>query len=233
MRARHVSSHRYTLPGTKQLRKAGPSQSALQAVRVGRRVKRGQRNAKLPYSPPEDWHEPAEAKAEGYRFVVRQPGVGFRHVLTMEEIRDRLAQLPAKFVAPLEVVQLSQMTRKKLYCPCYGMQWGTALYLYPIEETLIENFHRPPKPQVYQECRLFGGRWFEEAGRWRLEWSERAIKDFYLHNILIHELGHLLDNRNSNYAARERYAEWFAIEYGYRRFRETQRGREVLAELSR
>ncbi|MEM9658647.1 MAG: hypothetical protein AAF961_09830 [Planctomycetota bacterium] len=29
-------------------------------------------------------------------------------------------------------------------------------------------------------------------------------------------MGHLVDDRNSNYADRERFAEWFAIEYGYR-----------------
>ncbi len=38
---------------------------------------------------------------------------------------------------------------------------------------------------------------------------------FYLNNILIHELGHLLDERNSTYIDRERYAEWFAVDYGY------------------
>ena len=233
MRARHVQSHRFPLAGTRQLRKSAAPQSALRAIKHSRRSKKGQRNAKLPYSPPEDWHEPSDGATDGYRFVVRQPGVGFRHVLTPNEIRQRLLELPARFVAPLEVVQLSQMTRKKLYCPCYGMQWGTSLYLYPIEESLVENFHRPPKPQVYQECRLYGGRWFEDSqGRWRLEWTERAIKDFFLHNILVHELGHLLDDRNSNYADRERYAEWFAIEYGYKQFRRTRRGRQIVSGLS-
>ena len=52
---------------------------------------------------------------------------------------------------------------------------------------------------------------------WKSRWkrSEQAIRDFYLNNILIHELGHLLDERNSSYTDRERYAEWFAIHYGY------------------
>jgi hypothetical protein len=45
-------------------------------------------------------------------------------------------------------------------------------------------------------------------------WTESAIRDFYLNNILIHELGHLLDDRNDSYVDRERYAEWFAIRYG-------------------
>ena len=63
---------------------------------------------------------------------------------------------------------------------------------------------------------MFGGRWEERSdGTWQLHWSEAAIKDFYLNNILIHELGHLLDNRNTSYTDRERYAEAFAIRHGY------------------
>jgi hypothetical protein len=65
---------------------------------------------------------------------------------------------------------------------------------------------------------MYGGRWVQ-GGRddWKLIWTEAAIKDFYLNNILIHELGHLLDNRNSTVADRERFAEWFAVEHGYKK----------------
>ena len=64
---------------------------------------------------------------------------------------------------------------------------------------------------------MFGGRWRQSGPtEWELVWTEAAVKDFYLNNILIHELGHLLDNRNRSYTDRERYAEWFAIEHGYK-----------------
>ena len=46
--------------------------------------------------------------------------------------------------------------------------------------------------------------------------ERKAAQDFYLNNILIHELGHLVDERNTGYIERERYAEWFAVQYGYR-----------------
>jgi len=175
----------------------------------------GHFTAREPFAPPEDWHEPTGRA--GYEIVVQAPGEGYRHVLTPDDIRARLAMLPEPFIMPLEVVQLSRITRKKLTFPCYGMQWGNALYLYPVEESLVEQFSVPPRPAVVNEALMYGGKWdHPEADLWTLTWTEEAIRDFYLNNILIHEVGHLLDERNSSYVARERYAEWFAIEYGYR-----------------
>jgi hypothetical protein len=187
------------------------------AAPLSKRVRGGQRNLALPFVPPEDWHEPAE-DGRNFRVIVQDPGEGFHHILSPAEIRARLAQLPPSFTRGLEVVQLSRMTRKKQSFPCYGMQWGAAIYLYPLEDHLVEYYDSPPKPSQINEARMYGVRWEEESrGVWKLVWNEAAIKDFYLNNILIHELGHLLDERNSRSVDRERYAEWFAIEYGYKR----------------
>jgi hypothetical protein len=186
---------------------------------VNQRVRGTQRNLELPFMPPEDWHEPKQA-SDGYKIVQRQPGDGYRHILTADDIRRRLAEVPQQFVQSLEVVQLSRMTRKKLGFPCYGIQWGVSIYLYPIELDLIERHAAPPTPRQRTEARMYGGVWEQEpSGVWRLTWTEETIRDFYLNNILIHELGHLVDTRNTRYMERERYAEWFAVEYGYRRSR--------------
>ena len=32
------------------------------------------------------------------------------------------------------IMLMSRMTRKKASFPCYGMQWGASLYIYPIDE---------------------------------------------------------------------------------------------------
>ncbi|QDS99699.1 hypothetical protein [Adhaeretor mobilis] len=172
-----------------------------------------------PFSPPENWYEPREDnKRDGsFKSIVQSPGWGYRHVVTPEEVRERLTQVPQHFLKELDVVQISGMTRKKQSFPCYGLQWGTTIYLYPLEESLEEHFYSPPAPQVINEAKMFGGLWDRpEAGVWRLTWTEDTIRDFYLNNILIHELGHLVDDRNSSYLKREQFAEWFAIEYGYR-----------------
>ena len=174
-------------------------------------------NSGGPFVPPEDWHEPSETAALDFEIVTQDPGPGYRHVVTAAEVRSRLEQLPEFMLEPLDVVQLSQMTKKKQRFPCYGMQWGAALYLYPLEESLVEHFGRPPKPAQKTEAQMFGGRWVQlSGGRWDLIWTEKTIRDFYLNNVLIHELGHLLDDRNSRYIDRERFAEWFAINYGYK-----------------
>lgn len=180
-----------------------------------RRAIVGSQSSREPFSPPEDWHEPRE-DGRPYRILQQQPGAGYRHVITPDDIRGRLAMLPAEFIQNLEVVQLSRMTRKKQSFPCYGMQWGSALYLYPLEDSLVEHFDAAPQPTFYHEARMYGGKWEQLGASWTLTWSEQAIRDFYLNNILIHELGHLLDDRNNSYTDRERYAEWFAIHFGYR-----------------
>ena len=150
------------------------------------------------------------------KYVIQPSGTGFRHAVTGDEVRDRLSLLPEQFSRDLEVVQFSTMTRKRQLFPCYGMQWGAAVYLYPIEDSLVEVYRQPPTPQQEIEARMFGGSWSQEGQFWRLTWTEQSIKDFYLNNVLIHEVGHLNDARNSNSRDRERFANWFAIEYGYR-----------------
>ncbi len=171
-----------------------------------------------PFVPPEDWYQPDGTAASGdFRVIDQVAGSGYRHVVSADQVRDRLRQLPTRFIEPLEVVQLSRMTRKKQTYPCYGMQWGSAIYLYPLEESLIEFFARPPKPAERREASMHGGRWKQAgAAGWQLVWTPQTACDFYLNNVLLHELAHLLDDRNSSYADRERFAEWFAMEWGRR-----------------
>jgi hypothetical protein len=166
------------------------------------------------FSAPETWHD--EREGGEFDVIVQPAGVGFWHPLTPQIIRDRLAQLPSQFGDAIGVVQLSGMTRKRQLFPCYGMQWGTNVYLYPIEASLVESYVRPPTPQQLTEAKMFGAVWTQHGVEWRQTWTEQAVQDFYLNNVLIHEIGHVLDTRNTNTEARERYAIWFATEYGYR-----------------
>jgi hypothetical protein len=218
-------------------RNAARSIAALSSTHLRNQMMQGKRSRggdvlrERSFVPPENWYEPCDDKLGNYRFVVQPPGEGYRHAVTPEEVRSRLSQLPAQMLQSLEVIQFSRMTRKKQAYPCYGMQWGNALYLYPIEDTLVEFFPQPPRPAQRIEAEMYGGRWIQEPrSGWTLVWTETAVKDFYLNNILIHELGHLVDQRNTSYIDRERFAEWFAIEYGYK---SSQRKRLAAAAAQR
>jgi len=211
---RHDHSHRSS--GRQARRRNGVVGSSHRQPKQTRRSIGGRPNVRAPFAPPEDWYESSDA--DEYRVIVQPAGEGFRHVVTAEQVRERLAQVPTEFLEQLEVVQLSRMTRKKQSFPCYGMQWGNAIYLYPLEENLVEYFYRPPRPALVNETKMYGGRWANPAASvWTLTWTPFTAQDFYLNNVLIHELGHLVDDRNSTYQDRERYAEWFAIRHGYRR----------------
>lgn len=174
----------------------------------------GSQQPKSGFNAPEVWHEEQDAGTVRY---YRQPaGKGYRHAVTIEDVRARLLDLPTQFVEPLEVIQFSSMTQKRKLFPCYGMQWGANVYLYPVEDSLVERYYRPPKPEQLIEAKMYGGVWSQADGYHLLTWSEAAVKDFYLNNVLIHEIGHVLDVRNTNSEKRERFANWFAIEYGFR-----------------
>ena len=166
------------------------------------------------FSAPETWHEPQQRSVTKY--VVQSAGEGYVHPVTVKEIRDRLAELPERYTSSLEVVQLSMMTRKRQLFPLYGMQWGPSIYLYPIESGLTETYVRPPRPEQLIEAKMFGGKWTQQGNEWKLSWTEKTIRDFYLNNVLIHELGHVNDNRNTNVQKREQFANLFATEFSYR-----------------
>lgn len=178
------------------------------------------------FDAPEVWHEPSTTgradQIAGVReltVIVNPPGTGYLHPVSADDVRERVLQLPAQYRSRLEVVQFSRMTRKRQLFPCYGLQWGAAVYLYPIEESLEEVYVRAPRPAQRIETEMFGGRWVQDGQHWRLIWTMSTVRDFYLNNVLIHEIGHINDQRNTSFRKRERFADWFAIEFGYRQSR--------------
>jgi hypothetical protein len=166
------------------------------------------------FDAPERWHEP---RGDGrLRVIVEDAGESYMHAVSVDDIRQRVSLLPEEYQQKLEVVQLSRMTRKRRLFPCYGLQWGNSVYLYPIEASLEELYVRAPRPAQRIETEMFGGRWEQDGSYWRLTWTPETIRDFYLNNVLIHEIGHINDDRNTSFRERERYADWFAVEYGFR-----------------
>lgn len=221
----HNSSRRSTtrsnLPAARHSRVASPRASARPASAHQHRGD-GLAHGRA-FDAPEVWHDPVGvAESHDLQIVTQHAGRGYMHPVSADDVRERVLALPAEFQEHLDIVQFSRMTKKRRLFPCYGLQWGTAVYLYPIEETLEEFYVRAPRPAQRIETEMYGGRWQQDGNLWRLIWTETTIRDFYLNNVLIHEIGHINDNRNTSFRKREQFADWFAVEYGYRASRKNR-----------
>src|SRR5438552_18964279 len=86
------------------------ARSGRKFVTLGKRARISSAALRGPYLPPEQWHEPKKQLTGHFSVIVQPAGSGYRHVVSEEDVRRRLAQLPEWMVKPLEVVQLSQMT---------------------------------------------------------------------------------------------------------------------------
>jgi hypothetical protein len=61
-----------------------------------------------------------------------------------------------------------------------------------------------------------------EGSHWLAEVDERELRDFYLYDVLLHEVGHHVDFRRNgcrwlrSRRKEERFANWFAASYAKR-----------------
>jgi len=177
------SARRQRTPGRRQsVRPASAHQHRGDGLAIGRA-----------FDAPELWHEPVASKPtetqSSLKVVVQPAGEGYIHPVSADDVRERVLQLPPQFQEKLQVVQFSRMTQKRRLFPCYGLQWGNAVYLYPIEASLEELYVRAPRPAQRIESEMYGGRWVQDGNLWRLIWTENTIRDFYLNNVLITRSG--------------------------------------------
>lgn len=182
------------------------------------------------YSAPEAWYEPRNDHA--IRFVVDNPGRGFVHAVTTAEIKDFLLQIEASLAGRiaelLDVIKLSGRTRKNGSQNLYGLQWGSAVYLYPFNESLREIYSYAPRNDQRIQTERYGGRWARTSNnQYEVIWTKSALRDFYLCEVLMHEIGHVLDQKNTGYREREQFADAFATEHGYLPWRANQPQRVV------
>lgn len=171
------------------------------------------------YSVPEKWYEPTgNTDPNGYTIYEFPAGEGYMHPASIDDVEGRLLQLPEHVRSYVEVIELSRQTRKKVRENLYGQQWGTAVYLYPVDDSLIEVFDTKDAA-LEHDTKKFGGKWHPDNNKWILEWTESTIRDYYLENVLLHEVGHIVDSHNSRYRDRESFANAFAQKHRKKRAR--------------
>lgn len=76
-----------------------------------------------------------------------------------------------------------------------------------------------PKPSLLHEYQRAGASITPDGQRWRVQFDAASLRQFYLRDVLMHELGHHVDRGNFAFKTdrkAERLAEWFATENGYK-----------------
>lgn len=154
-------------------------------------------------------------KAEELICICVEPaGKGYFHVLTPEEITNRMRKLPKEHLRNLDTIVLPCMTKKRKRMDIYGLQWNGTVYLYPMNDDLLHEINRPLRPLERQEANKYGGKIIEDGKYHSVQWTKESIKHFYLENILVHELAHVYDRKNTRNVDRERFAEGYVLKYG-------------------
>ncbi len=155
------------------------------------------------------------------RIPIFQHGVHHLFVspVTPQDVYDTLCRVPVEYLKGLEGVHLLGGTAKQHKVAlgelaCYGRYVHTRIYLsaFP-KKLLVERHKRLPPPHVVQEYERVGASYRQDRNGWVFTFTMESLRDFYLRDVLLHEIGHHVDRRNTfdkNAKAAERYAAWFA-----------------------
>lgn len=199
---------------------------------------RGQRNSDRSKSSKFNLFDPYESEIDNQylnqhysffnsnkgQFVIKECPLNPNFIIpvTKAEVRSKLNSLPSQFLEGLKGVMLLGGSKKQLKTAwgnlsCYGVYSDSVIFLLPFPiEQLITCSRTLPPPHIKQDYEKAGAIFTFENQRWYKHFTRSTLKTFYLNDVLIHELGHHVDRYNKNDSDAEKYAEWFAREYGYK-----------------
>ncbi|MFO0897018.1 MAG: hypothetical protein U0836_06245 [Pirellulales bacterium] len=142
--------------------------------------------------------------------------------VSVDDVAAVLEKLPRRLLGGLEGVYLLGGSQRQVVG---GRNWGCyyrrRVFLFAAPRAwLIWRTAEYPGPEL-ERFRPLRPRIRREGSSWLTEVDERELRDFYLYDVLLHEVGHHVDFRRNGYRWRsrrkeERYAEWFAASYGKR-----------------
>ncbi len=147
----------------------------------------------------------------------------FIRPVTIKDIEATLKSIPEKFVRCVWRINLLGGTKKQdktaFNMFCYGFHSRGRVALCAFPKKFLKQYHdNEPPPIAKQEYGRVHAKIYQEGPWWVLEFDEKTLKDFYLRDVLIHEIGHAVEyaKRPAGTNLTEEFAEWFVREYGFR-----------------
>ena len=143
--------------------------------------------------------------------------------VTEAEIRQALSLMPKAHLVDLRAVLVPSGTRKMLSCydTCgvVGSYYQGIVYLYPTPNSVLRRvFSKAPNPERLRRFERVGGKIERVGSETIVTMTPEMLRQYYLRDVLVHEVGHHFDriHRGSTEREREGYAEWFSTEFGFR-----------------
>ena len=150
--------------------------------------------------------------------------------VTEKDIEATLARIPPEYVAGVKAILVPGGSKKQIKVAkslyLFGEYWQECVFLHPYPKArLTLTFYKKPNPSVTQEYRRAGAIIKTKRSGIEISFDETSLKQFYLRDVLMHEIGHHNDNRLKDRSRRksETFAEWFALEHGFRLWGETMK----------
>ena len=128
-------------------------------------------------------------------YMVENPSKDFYFPITIDDIKNVLAQLPPEHVEGLTHIWLRKTNKKEKYQGVYTVGSGVrliTLYPFPKSNQLILGKERP----THKLLTWYKGNASEpqkEKDNWYIEFTEESARRYYLERLLLHEIGHYVN----------------------------------------
>ena len=151
------------------------------------------------------------------RYIIDPLPKGYIYPCSINDIRAKLGELSSKTLRNISVIHLCNQVKMNPGTDAHIYD-GTHIRIYPVPEKLRWNYGwNKPNPALAQERLEFGAYWRKLDDEWWLCWDKDLVRDYFLNHVLIHEIGHSLDDVHCGTNRGEKLAEAFAHRVGKNR----------------
>ena len=140
-------------------------------------------------------------------YIVENPSKAFYFPISVDDINRILKKLPTEDTEHLTHIWLRKI-KKSDYLKddsiqgCFIVGRGVyliILYPFPRDNRMIFGKKKPILKTINSYEKYTTDLKQDKDGYWFLQWTEDLIKQYYLENLLLHEIGHSIDSFNSSF----------------------------------